>query len=119
MINNEEHQCEQVEDVEEEDSLTIVSNILEELITKITETEKKQKRKKKKKHRDPQKMGMGHFLQYLKGEGDGDGDEENTVVSKKTQADNVVVDTSMVTDMDVEVCHSLFYFLLVFVTGNS
>ena len=57
-------------------------------------------------------MGMGHFLQYLKGEGDGD--EENTVVSKKTQADNVVVDTSMVTDMEVEVCHSSFYILLVF-----
>lgn len=108
MVNNiEEHQGEQVADAKE-DTLTIVSNILEDLITQITETEKKRKRKKKK-HIEP-RMGMGHFLQYLK---EGDGDEDNSV--SKTQDDNSV-NTNMVTDMDAEVCFfpSLFLFLFVF-----
>lgn len=77
-----------------EDTLTIVSSILEDLITQITETEKKQKRKKKKKHREPH-MGMAHFLRYLKGEDDSD---ENSL-PKNTEG----VNTNLTVDVDAEV----------------
>lgn len=105
MVNNieEHHHLEEVEQVEsiKEDTLTIISSILEDLITQITETEKK-RRKKKKKHKEPH-MGMGHFLQYLKGEGD----EENVV--SKTHDDNAVNTSN--TDIDAEVWFLLVIFL--------